>query len=106
MGLRLALQNFKTYDFDFGKVSNSRTFGFGMITRSSYMYMYTFLDIKFFYRCEVLQQFKLKFMKILNLIKKQNQLPTLKVQHTYLLSFSKTSMFFNLFFKKQNPNLP
>jgi hypothetical protein len=48
MGLRLALQNFKTYDFDFGKVSNSRTFGFGMITRSSYMYMYTFLDINFF----------------------------------------------------------
>jgi hypothetical protein len=45
-GLRLALQNFKTYDFDFDKFS--RTFGFGMITRSSYMYMHTFLEIKFF----------------------------------------------------------
>jgi hypothetical protein len=45
-GLRLALQNFKTYDFDFGKNSNSKTFVFGMITRSSYMYTYAFLDIK------------------------------------------------------------
>jgi len=45
MCLRLALQNFKTYDFDFGKISNSRTFGFDMITRSSYMY--TVLDINF-----------------------------------------------------------
>lgn len=48
MGLRLALQKISTYDFYFGKISNSRIFGFGMITRSSYMYMYTFLDISFF----------------------------------------------------------
>jgi hypothetical protein len=74
-----------------------------MITRSSYMYMYTFLDMNFFFRYEVLQQLKLKFMKILNFIKKTKPIAYLKSSTYLLVVFFKNFNVFQLVFQKTKP---